>query len=153
MKTLYIDVYFMINFTVDILAVFIAARMIHTGITVKRLVLSGIIGAIYATAELFLDDGILHVILAASFLLLILHISCRQASLLRKVKFLLSFYIASFLISGAVSFIYNVMDRYIDDLPIDTSNSTNRKAIIFSLIILLMIVQRLENMKIGLAIL
>ena len=72
MKTLYIDVYFMINFTVDILAVFIAARMIHARITVKRLIMSGTVGALFATAELFFNNMLLHIGASVLFLILLL---------------------------------------------------------------------------------
>lgn len=139
MKTIYIDVYFMINFTVDILAVFIATRMVHVRTSIKKLIFSGLLGALLATAELFVKGKVLNIALAALFLLLLTVISCKETSTLRKFKFLLSFYIAAFLISGAVNFVYSLMDRYIDGIFTDASDSTNRKAIIFSLIILLII--------------
>ena len=139
MKTIYIDVYFMINFTVDILAFFIATRMVHIRTNIHRLIISGLIGAAFATVELFLNNKITHIGLAALFLLIIIAVLCRSVSLPRKIKFLLSFYIASFLISGAVNFIYGILDRYIDKRFLDISSSTNRKAIVFSLIILLII--------------
>ena len=139
MKTIYIDVYFMINFTVDILAFFIATHMVHIKTNIKRLVLSGLIGASFATVELFLDNRFLHIGLATLFLLIISLILCKSSSPIRKIKFLLAFYIAVFLISGAINFTYGILDRYIDSRLADISGTTNRKAIVFSLIILLII--------------
>ena len=139
MKTLYIDVYFMINFTVDILAVFIAARIMHVKINMIKLLFSGILGALFATIELFLNNSVLHIAFASLFLFMLCYISCKSVSPSRKIKFLLSFYIAAFLIGGIVDFLYGLMDRYVSDLLIEASGSTNRKAIIFSLIILLII--------------
>lgn len=139
MKTLYIDVYFMINFTVDILAVFIAARMVHMKMNIKKLVLSGICGAILATVELFLNSRIARIGLGAIFFILLLLIFSGGVSILRKIKFLISFYIAAFLISGVVEFIYGLMDKYISASFLEGASTTNRKAIIFSLIILLVI--------------
>ena len=139
MKTIYIDVYFMINFTVDILAVFIATRMVHIRINMKKLLLSGFTGAIFATVELFLKQQVYDIILAALFLLGLSFIIAKRVSLYRKAKFILAFYIAAFLISGIVNFVYELMDKYIVDIFTDTADSTNRKAIIFSLIILLII--------------
>ena len=139
MKTIYIDVYFMINFTVDILAVFIASRMVHISMNMKKLLLSGLFGALFAIIELFLKSKTLHIGLAALFLITLAYITCKSASPGRKIKFLLSFYIAAFLISGVVNFVYGLMDKYIDGIFIDSSSSTNRKALIFSLIILLII--------------
>ena len=139
MKTLYIDVYFMINFTVDILSVFIALKMVHIAINVKRLILSGFLGAGFAVWELFINNTVLHLLLAASFVLLISYISCQGASFSRKVKFLISFYIAAFLISGVVNFVYSLMDKYLKHVLIESNESANRKVLVFSIIILLMI--------------
>lgn len=139
MKTIYIDVYFMVNFTVDILAFFIATRMVHIRTTIRRLIISGLIGAAFATAELFFNQKVIHIGVAALFLLIITSLLCKSVSLPRKIKFLLSFYIASFLISGAVNFVYGILDKYIDNSFLDISTTTNRKAIVFSLIILLII--------------
>lgn len=139
MKTLYIDVYFMINFTVDILAIFIASRMIHVKMNIARLVLSGLLGAFLAVAELFIKNIVFNICLAALFLLVITYLSCRGVSLLRRIRFIVSFYIAAFLISGAVNFLYTVMDKYLDKFFTDLSGTTNRKALVFSLIILLII--------------
>ena len=139
MKTLYIDVYFMINFTVDILAIFVALKMVHLGIRMRRIILCGILGGTFAILELFLPIKALEVLLAAIFLLLITQISCIGASWSRRIKFLFSFYISTFLISGIVNFMYQLMDRYVKHIAIESGQSTNKKALVFSLIILLMI--------------
>ena len=139
MKTLYIDVYFMINFTVDMLAVFIAIKMVHLKPSIKRLIISGLLGATLAIIELFVKNEIWNVLLAAIFVILITLICAKEASFLRKIKFLISFYIAAFLISGGVNYIYGLMDKHLKDLLINTEGSANRKALVFSLIILMMI--------------
>ena len=115
MKTIYIDVYFMINFTVDILAVFLAARMIHIKINMKKLLLSGFLGSVFATAELFLKQKAHDIILAVLFLLALSFIIAKRVSVYRKAKFILAFYIAAFLISGTVNFVYGLLDKYIDE--------------------------------------
>ena len=139
MKTLYIDVYFIINFTVDILAIFVALKMVHLSIKMRRIILCGILGGAFAILELFISVKALEILLAAAFLLLITQISCIGASWSRRIKFLLSFYISTFLISGIVSFMYQLMDRYVKNIAIESGQSTNKKALVFSLIILLMI--------------
>ena len=139
MKTLYIDVYFMINFTVDILAIFIALRMVHVKINIRRLIFSGLLGASLAILELFLKNKAIHILVAALFVMLITIICCKEVSFFRKIKFLISFYISTFLISGAVNFIYSVMDRYLEKIILKSNESANRKVLVFSLIILMMI--------------
>lgn len=139
MKTLYIDVYFMINFTVDILAIFIALKLSNMKINNRKLVLGGVVGAILAIVELFIDSFILHIIIASVFIYLLARILCKGASFIRTLKFILLFYISAFLISGAVSFIYAFIDRWLDRLALDDASTSNRKALLFSLIILLLI--------------
>lgn len=139
MKTIYIDVYFMINFTVDILAIFIATRMVHIKTNIRKLIISATLGAVFATVELFLRRKFIHIGVAMIFLFTLAYINCKGASYTRKIKYIISFYIASFLIGGVVNFIYGIMDKYIDDAFAEGSASTNKKAIIFSLIILLII--------------
>ena len=139
MKTLYIDVYFMINFTVDILAIFLAQRMVHIGINIRRSILSGLVGAAFAVCELFIHNNPLHLLCASLFTLIISIITCKGASVSRKIKFLISFYIAAFLISGVVSFIYQLMDRYLKDILVESNKSANGKALVFSAVILLII--------------
>ena len=139
MKTLYIDVYFMINFTVDILAVFIALRLIHAKINITKLTVSGVLGAGLATAELFIKSKTINVCIAGLFIALITCLSWKGVSLSRKIRFIISFYLAAFLISGAVNFLYRLMDKYLDKFFADFEGLTNRKALVFSLIILLII--------------
>ena len=129
----------MINFTVDILAIFVALKMVHLSIKMRRIILCGILGGAFAILELFISVKALEILLAAAFLLLITQISCIGASWSRRIKFLLSFYISTFLISGIVSFMYQLMDRYVKNIAIESGQSTNKKALVFSLIILLMI--------------
>ena len=139
MKTLYIDVYFLINFTVDVLAVFMASKIVHIKTNMRSLISAGLLGAVFAISELFIENKILHILIASAAVIIISLISCVGASSLRKIKFIISFYISAFLISGAVSFVYSLMDRYINEVMIESNGSVNRKILIFSLIILFII--------------
>ncbi len=141
MQTIYIDVYFLINFTVDILAIYIALKFSKMKTVAVRLILSALLGAAFATVELFLKENIfLHITLSSVFLILLSFVACRRASILRRIKFLLSFFVASFIISGIVNLVYNVLDKYAKPFfeGMDSS-SENRKILIFSLIILIVI--------------
>lgn len=140
LKTLYIDVYFMINFTVDILSIFIALKLAHMNVNLKKLILSGILGAAFAVVELFIRNMIVHIILASVFIFLISYISCKGASFARNVKFIIFFYLSAFFISGAVNFVYSILDRWLKGLfSPQADDNTNKKALVFSLIILLLI--------------
>ena len=141
LQTVYIDVYFLINFTVDILAVYIALKLSKMQMVPIRLILSGVLGATLATVELFLaNNAIIHILLCAVFLFLLSLIACRRASIFRRIKFLLLFFVGSFIISGIVNLVYNALDKYAKDFfeGLDKGNE-NRKILIFSLIILIVI--------------
>ena len=139
LKVLYIDVYFMINFTVDILSVFISLRVIHAKISYKRMIISAFLGALLATIELFIHNQFTVLFLSIAFLFFISLISCGMVSTARKCKFIISYFATTFLISGFVQFIYNRLDKYFEDINLYTSGTTNRKVLVFSLIILLII--------------
>ena len=56
MKTIYIDVYFLINFSVDLLALYFAAMFMKIRATNLRLVLAALVGALYAVIGVLLID-------------------------------------------------------------------------------------------------
>ena len=139
MKTLYIDVYFCVNFLVDVLSVFIALRIIHEMIKIKRLILSGVLGGAFAIIELFIQSAAIHILIAAIFILLLSIIASNGMSFTRRIKFIFSFYLSAFIISGIVNFVYSLLNRFLSDVFEDLSETTNTRAILFSLIIMLII--------------
>ena len=92
MKTLYIDVYFLINFTVDILALYFAALFSKMPTNAKRLILSSLFGAIISVIVVFLPEiAILKLVFSALGLLLIGYITPRKVSFQRRIKYIFSF--------------------------------------------------------------
>ncbi len=139
-KTLYIDVYFLINFTVDILAAFFAFKISHINVKVKHLFLIGIFGAILALFDLFCSSNYLLRLFPFLIFTLLLYITVpRNTTTVRKIKYMLLFYFSAFLIGGAVDYFYSLLDRYFPDYLASISGVENRKILVFSLIILLTI--------------
>ena len=140
LKTLYADVYFLINFTVDILAISIALRICNIKFMLAKVVLSGVIGAAFAFIDLFIPQyRALRFLLAAIFTLVISLCACGKVSLYRHAKFIAFFYIGSFFISGAVTYLYSLLDKYLGNIFVELDGNGSRKALVFSLIILLII--------------
>lgn len=140
LKTLYIDVYFLINFTVDVLAVFISLKMCHIRIRIGRIIIAGIIGALFAIVNLLLLKAtIIRFLLSAALVLLISFCVCTKISLYRRSKFVIFFYMSSMFIGGVVTYVYDLLDEYFGDYFEDTTAGENRRALIFSLVILLFI--------------
>ena len=58
MQVLYIDIYFLINFTVDLLALYFAAELARVKSTVFRIISSSLIGAFAACVIVLNEPGI-----------------------------------------------------------------------------------------------
>ena len=52
MQTVYIDIFFLINFSMDFLSLFIASRLLSRKVRLWRLALSALLGGAYACASL-----------------------------------------------------------------------------------------------------
>lgn len=137
MKTLYIDIYFLINFSVDVLAFYYAANMSHIKIGNLRLTLLGVIGGASAIIHILADSVLVTVANALISLLLFAFIGAGRVGLLRRLKFLLLFFIIQFLIGGCVTFGYEILDKYLYPLIVDIDDSVaNRGALIFAVLVL-----------------
>ena len=141
MKTLYIDVYFLINFTVDLIALYFASCLSKVPTNRRRLIFSAVIGALGAVAIVFLPEFVLLKLVTSTVSLVVMGmIAPKGASLRRKVKFTMSFIVFAALVGGAVTFIWDVFDRYISDfIDIAEGGVVNRKMLILALIVLLSI--------------
>lgn len=140
-KTLYIDVYFLINFTVDLLSLYFAARFSKIPTTIKRLIIASLFGALSAVGIVFLPENtLLKFVAAAVGLLLIGFIAPKKITLPRKIKYIFAFLIFEALVGGAVTFIWGLLDRYISDFFNGfEGGAVNRKMLFLSLIVLLSI--------------
>ena len=139
MQTIYIDVYFLINFTVDILALYFGAAFSKTPTTVKRLIIGALVGGGQAVLYVLLMDFsfLTYPVTLLSFILCT-YIVAWGLSLYRKVRFLVSFLLFEILIGGLVYYGYLFLDR------LGTGESVggrleNQKLLILSLLVLLSI--------------
>lgn len=140
-RTLYIDVYFLINFTVDILSLYFAAMFSKTSTTTKRLVISAFLGATIAVIAVFLPEKpIIKFLVVTSGLFLMGYIAPKPMRLVRKIKFVFSFLIFTALTGGAVTFIWGIFDKYLSKIFTGANGgAVNRKTLILSVILLLSI--------------
>lgn len=140
-KTLYIDVYFLINFTVDLLSLYFAARFSKIPTTIKRLIIASLLGALSAVGIVFLPENtLLKFVAAAVGLLLIGFIAPKKITPRRKIKYIFAFLIFEALVGGGVTFIWGLLDRYISDFFNGfEGGAVNRKMLFLSLIVLLSI--------------
>ncbi len=138
MQTLYIDVYFLINFTVDILAIYFAVSFSSVPTTRLRLVLGAVAGAVFATLAIFIDIPIFKLISALLFSFVIAIISVKEVSFFRRFKFFFAFLVFETLIGGAVYFGYSLLDKYMYEILTSFEGAEeNRSLLIIAIVILL----------------
>ena len=140
MKTIYVDVYFFINFTVDILALYFSALFYKLPTTVARLLLSSFIGAAYAViGTLLIEKSALMIPVSILILILMILIMAGGVGVMRKVKYGIIFLLFEILIGGLVYYAYSMLDKinFLKDFA--ESNNENKKLLVFSLIVLLSI--------------
>ena len=141
MKTLYIDVYFLINFTVDFLALYFSSMFSRVPTTAKRLVTASLAGAFAASLMIFLPEvAVLKLFASITMLAFCSYLAICKVSIKRRVRFLISFVIFEALAGGCVSFLWGIFDKYfynafssMEKVPV------NKKLLLFSVIVLIFI--------------
>jgi len=135
MKTIYIDVYFLLNFTVDLLSIYFASKISRVSIRGVNFFLVSLIGASYGVLSILIPSGVVIDILMLVFAT-VLVILCmgRRISLSRKIKVFICYIILMALIGGLVHFFYSILSRYVQYKP--TADPENRKLLILSILII-----------------
>lgn len=141
MQTLYIDVYFLVNFTVDLLSLYYASVFSKVPSSIKRIVIASLIASASAVCVvLFGDPKLLGIALSAAGLVFAIIIGCSKVSFKRHVKFMVSFLIFEALFGGGVSFIWGILDEYLyDTIASESTPPVNRKLLLFALVVLIFI--------------
>lgn len=141
MKTLYIDVYFLINFTVDILSLYFAAVFSKIPTNARRLIASAAVGALVACGAVFLPENPLLKFLVATLGLFIMgFITPKRVGVKRRLKYIFAFLIFEALVGGGVYFLWGILDKYISGFFVGAEGgAVNRKMLFLSLIVLLSI--------------
>lgn len=136
MQTLYIDVYFLINFTVDIIAIHFASLIVKVKISSFKLFLLSFVLSLVAVAIVLMPiSSAWSVPLGLIFVPLLFVITHRQVSIARRIKFSVLFFAISFLIGGAVHSLYIYLSDRIDADFV--SGGVNRGLLLFAIIILI----------------
>lgn len=122
-QTVYLDLLFLINFSMDILALFLSARILHHPLRLFRLLAAGALGGVYACLALFLPvSGWISV--AADILVCFLLGAVSFASRGHRRELLVSsltFTAVSMALGGIMTALFTLLNRL--DLPIDTETS------------------------------
>ncbi len=135
MKTLYIDVYFLINFTVDMIAIHFASVISKTRITALRLTVLSCVLSSCAVVAVFLPFQEWATVLGSLFLIpCLFFLFLKNISVVRRFKFCLTFFVLSFLIGGIVYYFYIFLSERIPENIISTD--VNRGLLFLAIVIL-----------------
>ncbi len=138
MKVFYIDVYFLINFTTDMLALYFSARISHITSTALRLIIASSIGALAACVAALsvlptLVYGLL-VILSGAVVCFVLTLNVKP---MRFLKAYAAFIIMQTLLGGSVTLLFRILDSFLPEVLTEAAGPENKNALIFALAILL----------------
>ena len=137
MQTVYVDVYFLINFTIDFLALYFACAMTKMPTTILRLLLGGSIGAATAVINLLIMHEVMgYFVLLIGFLLMVLF-ATKKVTLYRRFKLAFCFSVAEMLLGGIVYLVYEFLDEKLASLTdYEVGGSEHRGLLILAVIVL-----------------
>lgn len=138
MKTVYIDIYFLINFCVDIIALALALYILKIRCGIRRLILSAALGASYAVLGIiFSDKRYIMPILTVPIFALMIIIVTKGVSRVRKIKYAAAFLFSEIIIGGLVYYGFCLFDVIMSDFGTTGGAVQNRNFLTWSVIVLL----------------
>lgn len=112
-QTVYVDLYFLINFSMDFLGLFLAAKLLSYRVHVLRGVLAAVFGAVYAcVALLFIPSGTLGLLLDICACAVMAFIAIGQKRNLRQVgAYALVYTAVSILLGGFMTALFSLFNK------------------------------------------
>ncbi len=138
MRVLYIDIYFLINFTTDMLALYFASKLCKVNGTAFRLILASAIGAAFACIIVLFEVHMLlycFAVIVSAFI--ITWVFAAKRGFLRAVKHNAAFVVTETLIGGAVTLIFRLLNSFIPAYSDSEGGAENRTLLIITASILL----------------
>ena len=138
MEILYIDIYFMINFTTDLLALYFAGNVAKVGSSIIRLILASLFGAGIACIVALADIafGLYAAILSITAVIMTV-VYAKVCNWVKRVKLFVAFLVTETLLGGSVSFLFSFMEKYVSPLIKDDGGAENRDLLLISMSVLL----------------
>ena len=134
-QTVYIDLYFLVNFSMDLLCLMITASLLHRKVKRLRAILAASIGGIYASASLLLGfsgiGGLFLDAIAAIFLCAIVFYT-KNTSPWRTLQCVPILLFSSMTLGGVMTALYNLLNRL--HLPFEALEGDGLSVWIFALL-------------------
>ena len=133
--SVYIDLYVLINFSMDLLCLMTVGSLLHRRIRRLRAILAAVLGSLYAAASLLLGlDGVLGFVCDAGFAILLCTIAfyTRGEKPRTTLKSAAVFVLVSMLLGGIMTGLYSLLNRL--HLPLETLQGDGLSVWIFALL-------------------
>ncbi len=136
-QTVYVDLLFMINFSMDFLCFFLASKLLGRKMSLWRAALAAVIGGIYANAALFMSVGkavslITDILVCALMCAVAFYEKGRAKSL---PLLILVYFAISMALGGFMTAIFNLLNKA--DLPLEQNSSDGISVWMFALLAVL----------------
>ncbi len=135
---MYIDVYFLINFTVDLLAFHLAAVFTKIKLRSHRLMFATLLSSLYACMMIFFSgEPWVAALLSIVSLIIVSYTLVGGIRILRRIKLMVSFFLFLTVIGGIVHWTYGMLSEYFPQQ--EQAEVHDRRLLILAVLVLLSI--------------
>lgn len=124
LEVIYADVYFIVNLSMDFLALFIAAKLRRLKVRALRTLFASAVGAGYAVAELFIGGRLLPALLALAIPVLMCFIAFGFGKPGHFTLNVITFWLVSWLMGGLLTAVYYVAGKIFESKKIYINGRT-----------------------------
>ena len=112
-QTVYADIYFLINFSMDFLALFLVAKLLDRKVVLLRFILAAALGGIYSCVALFLPfSGVFSFLIDAFACVVMTFVAVGKRKQIKDtLVFSLVFSAVSILLGGAMTALFNLFNK------------------------------------------
>ncbi len=112
-QVVYGDLFFLINFSMDFLCLFLVAKLLSRPMSTLRFTLASAVGGIYSVVSLFLPGGIFAVLLdlLCCIVICLLAFAARGESRRSLITLTAAYFLSSVLLGGIMTGIFSILNR------------------------------------------
>ena len=133
----YVDILFLINFSMDYLCLYISAKILRRALSAKRLVLSSLLGAVYSVVSVFLSVEswlalLIDILVCLSMCAIAFH---TKKQFKKTLVSALLYFLVSMTVGGIMTALFNLINKL--DLPFDMADGDGLSVWGFALLAIL----------------
>lgn len=133
-QTVYVDLLFMINFSMDFLCFFLCAKILGIKLSLPRAIAASAVGGVYSDVALFIGVGRLQALLIDIFVCVLMCaiVFCKRGRNLSLPLYILVYVAISMALGGFMTAIFNLLNKL--ELPLKAGSSDGISVWLFALL-------------------